>query len=455
MSIRAGKKFDQEVLDERARNLDARGLNGIARVFVRLLPAAAPTEAWLDIEFHTTHILAAILAAIGGGANAHSIFPISGGTRLRGGASAGQVRVNQVLAGLVPNQLRLRVGLIGDYSTYTLSINFAGIDPLLSEIDFKFRPACFNMNCAGSDPFPAPAVVPDIDYLAKDFDSFKHTLICAMQQRVPNWQPTSEADMDQVLIDLIAADADELSDFQDRTLNEAFLATARKRVSLARHARLMDYHIHQGNQASSWLALKVQAATVVPIRTGVWTNENWQDKGSQAFVTTSAVSCNPLLNSLQLYTWGGASRRDACCFNKNSTQRPARYSGAIQHRDNYSNWMHLPNRYLIRWVARLANGLCACIGAKQIVFRDVIASARNATPHCQKRTSVFFMAIWFKSAMAGRTAPCSGHQGQRWRSRHHIAFYTPMRRITNRPHGACSRRFLMHLWPISKPKLAE
>jgi len=306
MSVRAGKKFDDEVLAERARNLDARGLNGIERVFVRLLPAAAPTEAWLDVEFHTTHVLAAILTAIGGGANAHSIFPITGGTRLRGGPSAGQVRVNQVLAGLVPNQLRLRVGLIGDYSTYTLSINFAGIDPLLSEIDFKFRPACFNMNCAGNEAFAAPAETPDIDYLAKDFDSFKHTLICAMQKRVPNWEPTSEADMDQVLIDLIAADADELSDYQDRTLNEAFLATARKRVSLARHARLMDYHIHQGNQATSWLALQVQAVTVIPNRTGVWTGENWQDKGSQAFVTTSSMSCDPNLNRLQLYTWAGS-----------------------------------------------------------------------------------------------------------------------------------------------------
>jgi hypothetical protein len=304
MSIRAGKKFDQEVLDERARNLDAKNLNGIARVFVRLLPPAAPTEAWLDLEFHTTHTLADMVAAIGPGTPAHSIFPINGGTRLRAGPSAGQVRVNQVLAGLVTNQLRLRVTPIGDYSTYTLTTNFAGIDPLLSEIDFKFRPACFNLNCAGNDAFPAPASVPDIDYLAKDFDSFKHTLIAAMQQRVPNWQPTSEADLDQVLIDLIAADADELSDFQDRTLNEAFLATARKRVSLARHARLMDYHIHQGNQASSWLALTVQANTIVPARTGIWTGLNWQDKGSQAFVTNSAVSSSPLLNRLQLYTWG-------------------------------------------------------------------------------------------------------------------------------------------------------
>jgi hypothetical protein len=306
MSIRTGKKFDKEVLDERARNLDARNLNGIARVFVHLEPAIAPTETWLDLEFHTTHALAAILAAIGGGTPLHSIFPISGGTRLRAGPSVGQVRVNQVLAGSVPNQLRLVVTPIGDYSSYTLTTNFAGIDPLLSEIDFKFRPACFNLDCAGNESFAAPASVPDIDYLAKDFDSFKHTLITAMQQRVPNWQPTSEADLDQVLIDLIAADADELSDFQDRTLNEAFLATARKRVSLARHARLMDYHIHQGNQASSWLALSVQATTIVPARTGIWTGIHWQDKGSQAFVTRSDVSCNPLLNRLQLYSWGGS-----------------------------------------------------------------------------------------------------------------------------------------------------
>lgn len=314
ISIRAGKKFDDEVLAERARNLAARNLNGIERVFVNLLPVVNPADAWLDLEFHTTHILAAILTAIGGGATPHAIFPVSGGVRLRGGAAAGQVRVVQVVAGAAPNQLRLQIHPIGDYSTYTLAVNFAGIDPLLAEIDFKFRPACFNLNCAADESFPAPVETPDIDYLAKDFDSFKHTLITAMQQRVPDWLPTSEVDMDQVLIDLIAADADELSDFQDRTVNEAFLATARKRVSLARHARLMDYHIHQGNQASSWLAMQVQAAITIPARTGVWTSEHWQDKTSQAFITKNAVACSPLLNALQLYNWGGSlTALDAGC----------------------------------------------------------------------------------------------------------------------------------------------
>ena len=81
-------------------------------------------------------------------------------------------------------------------------------------------------------------------------------MVEAMTERVPNWQPTSEADLDQVLLDLFSAAADELSDYQDRVMNEAYLSSARKRVSLARHARLMDYHIHQGNQASTVLALE-------------------------------------------------------------------------------------------------------------------------------------------------------------------------------------------------------
>jgi len=302
----AGKILDTEVLAERARNLDAHGLNGIRLVFVDLLPATAPTEAQLDVEFHSTHELANILAAVGSGATLHSIFPISGGVRVRAGAGAGQVRVDQVVAGPAANQLRLRVTPIGDYSTYTLAVNFANIDPLFADIEFKFRPACFNMNCAEIVHPPAPLPLPSIDYLAKDFDSFKHTLISAMQLRVPDWTPTSEADLDQVLIDLIAADADELSDFQDRTLNEAYLASARKRVSLARHARLVDYHIHQGNQASTWLAVEVNAAMSLPAGFGAWSGLAWQDSGSRIFASSAPVDCDPLLNELELYTWGNS-----------------------------------------------------------------------------------------------------------------------------------------------------
>ena len=81
----------------------------------------------------------------------------------------------------------------------------------------------------------------------------------------PDWEPTSEADLDQVLLDLFAAAADELSDYQDRVMNEAYVTTARKRVSIARHARLMDYHIHQGNQASTWMAFMLDDNKVLAL----------------------------------------------------------------------------------------------------------------------------------------------------------------------------------------------
>jgi hypothetical protein len=305
MGTVAGKVIDREVLSERARNLDARGLNGIARVFVTL----TPTQALLDLDFHSAHRLADIISAFGGGTPAHALFPLSGGTRLVAGSASGQVRVTNITTVAGMNRLRLTVLPIGDYSTYQLTVQFADIDPLLSEIGFKFRPGCFNLDCAGNDALPAPLPVPDIDYLAKDYDSFKHVLMTAMQNRVPGWMPSSEADLDQVLIDLLAADADELSDFQDRVMSEAVLANARKRVSLARHARLMDYHIHQGNQASGWLALRLDPAVIsatINAGLGAWTGEDWQSPGSQPFVSRENVTCHRALNQLSLHAWGGS-----------------------------------------------------------------------------------------------------------------------------------------------------
>lgn len=300
-----GKVIDAEVLEDRAQNLGT--LNGFKLVFVSLDPPAAPTQAFLDVEFHNNNELANIVNAITTNLKTpNQVFPISGGSRIKAGDLPGQLKVLQVSAGLAANQLRLRVQPIGDYSTYTLKVDFANIDPIFAEIGFKFRPGCFNLNCAPdlTPGLPLPQE-PVIDYLAKDYDSFKHVLIAAMSQRVPNWTPTSEADLDQVLIDLLAADADELSDFQDRVMSEAYLATARKRVSIARHARLMDYHIHQGNQASTWLTLKVSVNVTVPAGFGVWTGINWKDPDSIIYMSTAAQPCFPLVNELSLYSWGG------------------------------------------------------------------------------------------------------------------------------------------------------
>src|SRR6185295_7196447 len=48
---------------------------------------------------------------------------------------------------------------------------------------------------------------------------------------------------------------DYLSYYQDAVATEAYLETARQRISVRRHAQLVDYHLHEGCNARAWLAV--------------------------------------------------------------------------------------------------------------------------------------------------------------------------------------------------------
>ena len=48
-----------------------------------------------------------------------------------------------------------------------------------------------------------------------------------------------------------------LSYKQDAVATEAYLQTARSRISLRRHALLVDYHVHDGCNARTWMQLQV------------------------------------------------------------------------------------------------------------------------------------------------------------------------------------------------------
>lgn len=309
----------QDYADDRADILASHNLNGLRLALVMLPAGPNPDHADVDLRFFNDLHLPAILAEITGDpVRAGQIFRVRGGTRILAGSATGQVRVTAV-AGIDTTRLSLRIEPVGDYSTYTLELvwDASRIDPFFSTLGFKFRPGCFTNDCAPTLPGRPLAPGPVIDYLAKDYDSFRHTLITAMAERVPGWKSTSEADHDQVLIDLFAAAADELSDFQDRVLNEAYLATTRKRVSLARHARLVDYHLHQGNQASTWLAVELLAG-VAPFPLGnqelvVWTGADPALPESVFFASRQRrlkegqrQRLDPLLNRLRLHTWGNA-----------------------------------------------------------------------------------------------------------------------------------------------------
>jgi hypothetical protein len=292
-------------------------LNGIRMMLVR--PEA--DQAVLETHFFNLNYLESVLLKIAADPSiASRIFPISGGHRILAGSAEDQVRVVSASAPR-PNEpvIEFVVKPIGDYSTYTLSINSLdqpGFDPLFGEIPFKFRPACFN-NCPPDwQPSEETKLVPTIDYLAKDFHSFRHALIAWMMKRVPDWQPTSEADLDHVLLELFSAAADELSDYQDRVVNEAYLTSARKRVSIARHARLMDYHIHQGNQGSTWLAMQVKDKDTIKQDIVAWAGEEYEDPASVVFASRRRSSIrphqieplevDPLVNELGLFTWSDA-----------------------------------------------------------------------------------------------------------------------------------------------------
>jgi hypothetical protein len=140
-------------------------------------------------------------------------------------------------------------------------------------------------------------------------------MISAVGKRVFGWKPTSEADLDLVLIELICAAADELSDYQDRVINEAYFQTARKRVSIARHARLIDYHICQGHQPNTWLAIELKPGEEIKIDNSdktklslrVQTSSNpriktiYSTRGKLPFMSH-------LLNRFTLYTWNGVNK---------------------------------------------------------------------------------------------------------------------------------------------------
>ena len=118
------------------------------------------------------------------------------------------------------------------------------LDPFFDHVTFSFKADCpSTLDCETPEPQcpPAPAHTPPIDYLAKDFLSFRKALSDFSALRYPAWQERSEADFGVMFMEALASLADDLSYQQDRIAAEAWLETATERRSLVRLARLVDY----------------------------------------------------------------------------------------------------------------------------------------------------------------------------------------------------------------------
>jgi hypothetical protein len=96
-----------------------------------------------------------------------------------------------------------------------------------------------------------------VNYLARDFWSIRQALIDFAVDRHPQWKDRLEADVGMMLTELMSAVGDEFAYYQDRISREAHFESATQRRSLRRQARLIDYNIHDGKGAATWLDFTV------------------------------------------------------------------------------------------------------------------------------------------------------------------------------------------------------
>lgn len=109
-----------------------------------------------------------------------------------------------------------------------------------------------------------------IDYLARDYNSFRKALLDLIPAKLPEWTDRSEADFGVTLLELVSYMADILSYYQDRAANESFLSTAQDRASVIQHLRLIGYEMAGATAATTQLSLIVGNARddVIEVRKG-------------------------------------------------------------------------------------------------------------------------------------------------------------------------------------------
>ena len=238
----------------------------------------------------------------------------------------------------VADRQRFRVDVVpmGDFSPYILTVDGAGevdIDPLLRSIEFSFTVECnTDFDCAVEQPCVSPANLsqPEIDYLAKDYASFRQVILDRFSMLIPDWQSRNAADLNIVLVELLAYVGDYLGYRQDAVATEAYLNTARSRVSVQRHARLVDYFMHNGSNARTWVQVAVSAPTAIPAKTQLMTQatgfatrippdsltyDQILQQAPVIYETLQDTLLYPNLNRIELYTWG----EENCCLAKGTT----------------------------------------------------------------------------------------------------------------------------------------
>ncbi len=190
--------------------------------------------------------------------------------------------------------LRLTVDAPGDFSPYTLTLSSITSPPVLDRFfdhaDFSFKAGCdSDLDCAAPAPAcPAPPGSPPvIDYMAKEFLSFRKALSDFSAIRYPRYRERSEADFGVMVMEALCVVADDLSYTQDRFAAEAALESATQRRSLIRLARLVDYEPAPATAARVQLQLDVLTG---PVPAGVVVSAPAPEGGTIHFETGTGLN---------------------------------------------------------------------------------------------------------------------------------------------------------------------
>lgn len=219
----------------------------------------------------------------------HGLCPenirIDGGRRITG-IEAVEVSVEREEDPELDDRLFVTLDRTGDTSRYRLSVvgtdpygrpgtePFPGFDQRYFWADFDFRaarPTPFDCADGRSECPPvqlsAPVIdaAPVIDYTARDYDTIRRLILDRLALTTPGWVERNAADLGTTLVELLAHTADLISYQQDAVATEAYLDTARRRVSVRRHVRLIDYPMHDGVNARAFVTVEtVRRLTLLP-----------------------------------------------------------------------------------------------------------------------------------------------------------------------------------------------
>lgn len=117
-------------------------------------------------------------------------------------------------------------------------------------------------------------VVPKPDYLSRDFEALRTSLLDYATQAFPEWNPSSEGDFGMLMVELHAYLGDILSYYIDRAQFESYLPTATQRDSVLALAFMLGYVPNSGTPATGTVPLvsdKGSPTLVVPAGTRIAT----------------------------------------------------------------------------------------------------------------------------------------------------------------------------------------